>query len=124
MIKKNMFLALLIFFVLVFIGVVVYYQIQSNIPKNDLPDVNRTEIATIAEIVPKGEYGIIYVERDVYQAYVTIDEKTVITDSKNTNELTFADLRIGDRVEITVPEIIIEIYPYQYATERVVILDN
>lgn len=123
MIKKNMFLALLIFFVLVFIGVVVYYQIQSNIPKNDLPDVNRTEIATIAEIVPKGEYGIIYVERDVYQAYVTIDEKTVITDSKNTKELTFADLRIGDRVEISVPEIIIEIYPYQYATRKVVILD-
>lgn len=123
MIKKNMFLALLIFFVLAFIGVVVYYQIQSNIPKNDLPAVNRTEIATIAEIVPKGEYGIIYVERDVYQAYVTIDEKTVITDSKNTNELTFADLRIGDRVEISVPEIIIEIYPYQYVTRKVVILD-
>lgn len=123
MIKKNMFLALILFFVLLFVGVVVYYLIQSNAPRNDIPVVKRTEIVTIGEIVPKGDYGIIYVERDVYQAYVTIDEKTVITDSKNTKGLTFDDLRIGDRVEISVPEMIIEIYPYQYTTERVVILD-
>ncbi len=123
MIKKNMFLALIILFILLFVGVVVYYLIQNNAPRNDIPAVKRTEIVTIGEIVTKGEYGIIYVEREVYQAYVTIDEKTVITDSKNTKGLTFDDLRIGDRVEISVPEMIIEIYPYQYATERVVILD-
>lgn len=123
MIKKNMFLVFILFFVLLFVGVVVYYLIQNNAPRNDIPTIKRTEIATIGDIVPKGDYGVIFVERDVYQAYVTINEKTVITDSKNTKGLTFDDLSIGDRVEISVPEMIIEIYPYQYDTERVVILD-
>lgn len=124
MIKKNMFLAFILFFVLFFVGVTVYYLFEINSPRNDIPSIRRTEIATIGEIVPKGEFGVIYVERDVYQAYVTIDENTVITDSGNTKGLTFDDLRIGDRVEISVPEMIIEIYPYQYATERVIILDQ
>lgn len=123
MIKKNMFLVFILFFVLLFVGVVIYYLIQNNAPRNDIPTIKRTEIATIGDIVPKGDYGVIFVERDVYQAYVTINEKTVITDSKNTKGLTFDDLSIGDRVEISVPEMIIEIYPYQYDTERVVILD-
>lgn len=123
MIKKNMFLVFILFFVLLFVGVVVYYLIQNNAPRNDIPTIKRTEIATIGDIVPKGDYGVIFVERDVYKAYVTINEKTVITDSKNTKGLTFDDLSIGDRVEISVPEMIIEIYPYQYDTERVVILD-
>lgn len=123
MIKKNMFLTLIIFFILMFIGVVIYYLVQNNTPKNDIPTAKRTEIVTIGEIVPKGKYGIIYVKRDVYQAYVTVDENTVITDTRNTKGLTFDDLRIGDRVEISVPEIIIEIYPYQYLTDKIIILD-
>lgn len=123
MIKKNMFLAFILFFVLLFISVTVYYLFVSKAPKNDIPSIKRTEIATIGKIVPKGDYGTIYIERDVYQAYVTIDENTIITDSKNTKGLTFKNLKFGDRVEVLVPEMIIEIYPYQYATERVVILD-
>jgi hypothetical protein len=123
MIKKNMFLFLILFFVLLFVGVLIYYLIQINSPSNRIPSIKITEIATISEIVPKGDYGVIFVERDVYKAYVTINEKTVITDSRNTKGLTFKDLKVGQKVEITVPEIIIEIYPYQYDTERIVILD-
>jgi hypothetical protein len=123
MFKKNIFLAFILFFVLLFVGVFIYYLIQNNAPKNDIPTIKRSEIGKIREIIPKGDYGTIFIERDVYQAYVTIDENTIITDSKNTKGLTFGDLKIGDRVEVAVPEMIIEIYPYQYATERVVILD-
>ena len=123
MFKKNMFLAFILVFVLLFIGVTVYYLIVSKAPRNNLPSIKRTEIATIMKIIPSGDYGTLYIERDVYQAYVTIDEKTIITDSKNTKGLSFNNLKLGDSVEVTVPEMIIEIYPYQYATERIVLLD-
>ena len=122
--RKNGFLALILFFIVLFIGVSVYYIIQLNSTKViDDPTKKVREIGVISEITPKGDYGTIFIERDVYKAYVTIDENTVITDSRNSKGLTFDDLKIGDRVEVTVPEIVIEIYPYQYTTERVVILD-
>ncbi len=123
MFKKNIFLAFILFFVLLFVGVVVYYLVVSKAPKNDIPSIKRTEIATIMKIIPNGDYGTLYLERDVYQAYVTIDENTIITDSKNTKGLSFNDLEFGDSVEVSVPEMIIEIYPYQFTTTRVVILD-
>ncbi|KAF0091705.1 MAG: hypothetical protein FD141_1494 [Fusobacteria bacterium] len=123
MFKKNMFLAFILFFVLLFVSVTIYYLIVSKAPKNNIPSIKRTEIATIMKIIPSGDYGTFYIERDVYQAYVTIDEKTIITDSKNTKELSYSDLKLGDSVEVTVPEMIIEIYPYQYVTERIVLLD-
>ena len=118
MLKKNVFLAFILFFVLLFIGIAAFYFLGK-----DKPGSLRTEIGTISEIKPEGSYGTIFIERDLYKAYVTIDEKTVITDSRNSKGLTFADLKLGARVEVTVPEIIIEIYPYQYATSKVVILD-
>ena len=122
--RKNGFLALIMFFIVLFIGVSIFYIIQLNSNKViDDPTKKVREIGVISEITPKGDYGTIFIERDVYKAYVTIDENTVITDSKNTKGLSFDDLKIGDRVEVTVPEIVIEIYPYQYTTERVVILD-
>lgn len=123
MFKKNMFLAFILFFVLLFIGVSTYYLLMNKAPKNDIPSLKITKIGTISEIEPKGDFGTIFIEQDVYKAYVTIDDKTVITDSKNTKGLTFDDLKIGARVEVLVPEVIIEIYPYQYSTELVVILD-
>ncbi len=123
MFKKNMFLAFILFFVLLFIGVVSYYLLAMKAPKNDIPTIKRSELGTISEVEAKGDFGTIFIERDVYKAYVTIDENTIITDSKNTKGLTFDDLKIGARVEVSVPEMIIEIYPYQYATDRVIILD-
>ncbi len=122
MIKKNIFLAIILFFILLFVGVTIFYLIVNKAPKNDIPSLKTTQIGTISEIEAKGNFGTIFIEQDVYKAYVTIDEKTIITDSKNTKGLNFDDLEIGDRVEVLVPEVIIEIYPYQYATERVVIL--
>lgn len=121
--RKGWFLLLIGFFVLLFIIVSVWYFIEAIRESKKEPEPGRTERGKIVEIAPKGEYGTILIERDVYKAYVTIDQYTIITDRQNIKGLSFKDLQVDMQVEVAVPEFIIEIYPYQYTTERVIILE-
>lgn len=83
----------------------------------------RRETGRILDIIPVGEYGKIHLRRDGYEAYVTLDGDTLIMKGSPSRIVGFGELRVGDLVEVVVPEVILEIYPYQYGTTRVRILE-
>lgn len=83
----------------------------------------RSETGRILDITPVGEYGKIHLRRDGYEAYVTLDGDTLIMKGSPSRIVGFGELRVGDLVEVVVPEVILEIYPYQYGTTRVRILE-
>ncbi len=121
--KKNLFITLISLLVLLLTSILLYYFLFLK-PQSvkDMPIQKRTEIGIIKEISNESEYGTIYIERDDYKAYVSVNKNTIITEEKSKQKLSFKDLKVGDNVKVSVPEIIIEIYPYQYATERIIIL--
>lgn len=83
----------------------------------------RTETGRILDITPVGEYGKIHIRRDGYEAYVTIDGDTLITKGSLSRTFGFDELKVGNLVEVDLPEVVMEIYPYQYTTTRVHILE-
>ncbi len=124
MIKKNVLIPLFLLFILLFIIFSLYYLFNLNPKmKTDIITDKRTETGIIKEITNSGDYGTIYIERDVYKAYVIINQSTTIMRENSTENLAFKDLNISDNVKVTVPEIILEIYPYKYATERIIIIE-
>ncbi|MDD2370466.1 MAG: hypothetical protein PHQ32_00495 [Firmicutes bacterium] len=123
MVKKNVLIIISSLFILLLVLISLYYFIFiKNNKISDIPSDKRTETGTIKEITKEGQYGTIFIERDVYKAYVSINKSTIIFSNSSKKILSFQDLKIGDHVMVTVPEIILEIYPYRYPTQKINVL--
>lgn len=81
------------------------------------------QVGTIQGITKNGEYGTIHIKEANYEAYVTITKDTLITKAPLSRTFTFDELKVGDKVEVTVPEVITMIYPAQYTTTGVDIIE-
>ena len=81
------------------------------------------QVGIIQGITKNGDVGTIHIKKDNYEAYVTITKDTLITKAPLSRTFTFDELKVGDKVEVTVPEVITMIYPAQYSTTRVDIIE-
>lgn len=121
--KKNIYLIGIIVLIFLLLTIFITYVLMKNKENYHIHSNKQTEIGIIKEIIKSGKYGTIFIERENYKAYVTIDEKTIITRPPLSRSYTFDDLKLGNKVKVTVPEIIMEIYPYKFTTEHIDILE-
>lgn|GEM_PF-1605262 len=64
----------------------------------------------------------IYAELNGGEAYINVDENTIIGRYGETGDLSLADIQVGDRLLVTHPSIMTMIYPPQYVAFNIEIL--